>query len=102
MFSLNSKKRKSKEPAIEDPRESKTLVYVALGLTVTGAILALIPTIIMIMPFYEISFSNFYLDPMFYILLAGIILVTVGLIMHRKVTPPMQFDETERLKSRLE
>ena len=102
MFSLNAKRSRIKEPAIEDPRENKILVFIALGLTVAGAILSLVPTILIISPVYVLEWSTIYKDPLFYIFLAGIILVTAGLIMHRKVTPPMDINEQERLRSRLE
>ena len=102
MFILNAKRRRIKEPAVEDPREKKWLVYIALGITVAGAILALVPTIFIINPAFQISWNTIYKEPLFYIFLAGIILTTVGLIMHRKVTPPMDVNEQERLRSRLE
>ena len=102
MFNLNAKRRRNKEPAVEDPRENKYLVFIALGLTVAGAILSLVPTILIISPVYVLEWSTIYKDPLFYIFLAGIILVTAGLIMHRKVTPPMDINEQERLRSRLE
>jgi hypothetical protein len=102
VFTLNPKIKKTKEPAVEDPRQNKILVYIALGLTVAGAILALVPTILIISPVYELTWSTIYKDPLFYIFIAGIIITTVGFIMHRKVTPPMDLNEQERLRSRLE
>ena len=102
MFSLNARRKRNKEPAVEDPRKNKWLVYIALGITVAGAILSLVPTILIISPLFELTFQNFYKLPLFYIFLAGILLVTAGLIMHRKVTPPMDLNEQERLRSRLE
>ena len=102
MFILNLKRKKIQEPKIEDPREKKYLVYIALGITIAGAILALVPTILIISPIYVLNWSTIYKDPLFYIFLAGIILTTVGFIMHRKVTPPMDITEQEKLRSRLE
>ncbi|MHA1125310.1 MAG: hypothetical protein ACTSO7_05525 [Candidatus Heimdallarchaeota archaeon] len=101
---MNSKRKRSiiKEPSVVDPRQNKTLVYVALGLTIAGAILALVPTILIISPLYNLSWQTIYLDPLFYIFLGGIVLTTVGFVMHRKVTPPMDINEQEKLRSRLE
>ena len=102
VLNVSSRKRKAKEQAIEDQRQNKWLVFIALGITVAGAIMALVPTIIMITPLYTISWNTLFRDPLFYILLGGVVLTTVGLIFHRKVTPPMDVTETEKLRSRLE
>jgi hypothetical protein len=87
---------------VEDPRRNKIWLYVAVGMTVVGAIMALIPTIIIITPGFDITFQNFYKSPYFYIFLAGLVILTAGFILHRKITPPMEPTETEQLKTRLE
>ena len=83
-------------------KRSKALLYFAFALTAIGAILSVIVTIIIFMPTFELTKSNFYKIPHFYLLLTGLILVTAGLILQRKITPPMEVAEAKKLRSRLE
>ncbi|MHA1629894.1 MAG: hypothetical protein ACTSXO_08920 [Candidatus Heimdallarchaeota archaeon] len=92
----------SEEP--EEPHRSKTLLYLAFGLAVTGAIMMFIPTVFIFVPGLvpELSWSTFYKLPIFWVLVAGFVILTAGLILHRKITKPMRYAEMEKLKSRLE
>lgn len=87
----------------EEPQRNKLLLYIAFALTAIGAIMAVAVTILIVIPdFIEISWSTLFTNPLFYILITGIILVTAGLIMQRIITPPMKQIEREKLRSRLE
>lgn len=99
---MNKAKKKSKEDTAEEPQRNKILLYLAFALTAIGAVMALVPTIIVFMPNYNLEWSTLFYDPLTYVLIAGIVLVTVGLIMQRVITPPMKISETEKLRSRLE
>jgi len=89
------------EPS-DEPQRSKVLLYISFALTAIGAAMALAVTILVITPNFEISWSTLFTNPLTYILIAGLILVTAGFIMHRVITPPMKATETEKLRSRLE
>lgn len=90
------------EPSNE-PQRSKVLLYISFALTAIGAAMALAVTILIVIPdFIDISWSTLFTNPLTYILIGGLILVTAGLIMQRVITPPMKAIETEKLRSRLE
>ncbi len=98
-------KRQSKvmQEPIAEPQRSKVLLYISFALTVIGATMALSVTVLIVIPGYiELSWSTLFTNPLTYILIVGLILVTAGLIMQRIITPPMKATETEKLKSRLE
>ncbi|MBD3189069.1 MAG: hypothetical protein GF308_00410 [Candidatus Heimdallarchaeota archaeon] len=84
-----------------DPRRNKRLLYLAFGLTGLGGVLALISTIFILIPSVELTWSNLFRIPWTYILLSGLIILTAGFILHRRITPPMKREE-EILRSRLE
>jgi hypothetical protein len=62
----------------------------------------IIPTILIFMPQFELTWDIVFKIPHTYIALGGLILVTTGLIIQRKITPPMEHAEREKLRSRLE
>ena len=96
-------KKESEEQKSEAPKRNKYLLYLAFALTAIGAVMALVPTIFIIIPdFIDISWDTLFQNPLTYILLTGLVLVTAGLILQRVITPPMKISETEKLRSRLE
>ena len=64
--------------------------------------MTLIPTILIFMPWIELKWENLFSYPHTYFVLAGLVILTAGLILQRKVTIPMDRAETEKLRSRLE
>jgi hypothetical protein len=94
--------RKSKQPAEEPPKRNKALLYVAFGMSIMGAIMLVVPTILIFMPQVNLEWSNLFKYPHTYIALGGLILVTAGLILQRRITPPMERKEMDKLRSRLE
>jgi hypothetical protein len=101
---MNRKKKQTQQEdsGQQEPQRNKLLLYLAFGMTAVGAVMAVVVTIIMFMPSYQISWSTLFLDPLTYVLIGGIILVTAGFILQRVITPPMEFDEYEQIRSRLE
>ncbi len=87
---------------VKGPHKSKPLLYLAFGLSITGAALMVIPTILIFMPWIELKWENLFSYPHTYIVLAGLIILTAGLILQRRITVPMDRAETEKLRSRLE
>lgn len=95
--------QEGEEEGQKAPQRNKYLLYLAFALTAIGAVMALVPTIFIIIPdFIDISWDTLFQNPLTYILITGIILVTAGLILQRVITPPMKISETEKLRSRLE
>ncbi|MHA1212746.1 MAG: hypothetical protein ACTSSH_09820 [Candidatus Heimdallarchaeota archaeon] len=97
-----SKKRTNSEPEKFEPPRSKALLYFAFALAALGAVLMVIPTILIFMPDIELTWTTVFTLPHTYVALAGSVILTIGLILHRKITPPMDKIETEKLRSRLE
>ena len=101
---LARKKQVAESDSQEPPTRNKYLLYLAFGITAVGAVMALVPTILIFTPLYDeyFSWTAIWQLPLTYVLIAGVIMVTGGLILQRVITPPMKFDETEKLRSRLE
>ncbi|NHJ46897.1 MAG: hypothetical protein FK733_03835 [Asgard group archaeon] len=95
-------KKSDKIEETGEPRRNKTLLYLAFALSIIGAGMLLIPTILIFMPWIELTWQNLFKYPHTYIALGGLVLLTAGLILQRKITPPMERKETEKLRSRLE
>ncbi|NHJ87758.1 MAG: hypothetical protein FK734_20015 [Asgard group archaeon] len=97
-----SKKTSKEQTESTEPPRNKTLLYFAFALTAVGAALAVLPTILIFLPDVQLTWSNLFKLPHTYIALSGIVLVTIGLIIQRKITPPMDKLEEKKLRSRLE
>jgi len=99
-----TKKESMTEEPEEQPHKSKALLYIAVALSFTGAAMMVVPTIFILVPDLvpNFSWSTFYKLPIFWVLVAGFIILTAGLILHRRITKPMQYAEVEKLRSRLE
>ncbi|MBN1329411.1 MAG: hypothetical protein JXA54_08050 [Candidatus Heimdallarchaeota archaeon] len=98
---MSRKESKEKSESNEPPR-NKALLYFAFILTAIGAVLTVLPTILIFLPEVELSWSTVFTLPHTYIVIAGLVLVTTGLIIQRKITPPMDKLEEKKLRSRLE
>lgn len=83
------------------PQRNKLLLYLAFALSGIGGALAVVSTIMIFQPWIELTWSNLFKIPWTYMLLSGLIILTAGFILHRKITPPMKREE-EILRSRLE
>ncbi|NPE08795.1 MAG: hypothetical protein GNW80_10985 [Asgard group archaeon] len=97
-----SNKKTSQEAVPESPHKSKALLYLAFSLSAIGAALMVIPTILIFMPWIELKWENLFQYPHTYFVIAGFVVLTIGLILHRKITTPMDMKKTEELRSRLE
>jgi len=97
-----SSKSKASRFEVSGPPRNKYLVYLATALAAIGVVLIVIPTILIFMPTFDLTFSNLFRTPHTYIAIGGLIFLTAGFILHRKITPPMEVTETEKLRSRLE
>lgn len=84
------------------PQRNKLLVYLAFGLTAIGAIMAIIPTVRIILPDFELTVKSLFGTPYLYIAIAGLILVTIGLILQRKITPEMKITEVDKYRGRVD
>lgn len=83
------------------PQRNKLLLYLAFALSGIGGALAVVSTIIIFQPWIDLSWSNLFRIPWTYMLIGGLIILTAGFILHRRITPPMKREE-ELLRSRLE
>ncbi|MFW9923697.1 MAG: hypothetical protein ACFFDW_10475 [Candidatus Thorarchaeota archaeon] len=99
---MKKQKEQAKHEGPEEPQRNKALLYFAFALTAVGAVTALVPTVIIFLPITEITWQTLFQNPLTYILITGVVLVTAGLILQRVITPPMKMTETQKLKSRLE
>ena len=85
------------------PPRNKYLLYFAFALTAIGAAMALAVTILLFIPgFINLTWQNLFRIPYTYVLIAGLIFVTAGIVLQRVITPPMATKDTEKLRSRLE
>jgi len=98
-----SKKNTSQDEAVQQgPHKSKALLYLAFSLSAIGAALMVIPTILIFMPWIELKWENMFSYPHTYFVIAGFVVLTAGLILHRRITAPMEIAKAEELRSRLE
>jgi len=97
-----SDKNTSQEIDQKGPHKSKPLLYLAFGLSIAGAALMVIPTILIFMPWIELKWENLFSYPHTYFVIVGFVVLTAGLILQRRITVPMDRAETEKLRSRLE
>ncbi|NHK32292.1 MAG: hypothetical protein FK730_13135 [Asgard group archaeon] len=97
-----SKKSNKSSDKVQEPVRSKALLYFAFALTALGAAMLIIPTILIFMPQFELTWDIVFKIPHTYIALCGLGLITTGLIIQRRITPPMEHAEREKLRSRLE
>ena len=99
---MSKKKNPQEETTEQGPYKSKALLYLAFGLSFAGAALMVIPTIFIFMPWITLTWENLFRYPHTYIALSGFIILTAGLILHRRITIPMERAKIEKLRSRLE
>ena len=99
---MSKKQAKSEEATEGAPTRSKFLLYFAFSMTAIGAAMLVVTTVLVFMPNFELTWDIVFKIPHTYIALGGLILVTTGLILQRRITKPMDFKETEQLRSRLE
>ncbi|NHJ40615.1 MAG: hypothetical protein FK731_11330 [Asgard group archaeon] len=97
-----SKKSNISNEKPQQPQRNKALLYFAFALTAIGAAMLIIPTILIFMPQFDLSWNIIFKIPHTYIALGGLIFVTAGLIIQRRITPPMEHTELKKLRSRLE
>ncbi|MCG3253260.1 MAG: hypothetical protein KAX09_05380 [Candidatus Heimdallarchaeota archaeon] len=99
---MSEKKIPQEETDEKGPHKSKPLLYLAFGLSIAGAALMVIPTILIFMPWIELKWENLFSYPHTYFVIAGFVVLTAGLILQRRITTPMEMEKTAKLKSRLE
>jgi len=99
---LSNKKTSQDEAVPQGPHKSKALLYLAFSLSAIGAVLMVIPTILIFMPWIDLKWENLFQYPHTYFVIAGFVVLTAGLILHRRITAPMDMAKTEELRSRLE
>ena len=99
---MSKKQAKSEESTDGAPARNKLLLYFAFGMAALGAAMLVVTTVLVFMPNFELKWETVLKIPHTYIALSGIILLTAGLILQRRITKPMDLKETEQLRSRLE
>lgn len=97
-----SRRKEKRTENTQEPKRNKALLYLAFALTAIGAAMLIIPTIFIFMPNFNLTWDIVFKIPHTYIALGGLVFVTAGLILQRKITPPMEQAEREKLRSRLE
>ncbi|MBK5114064.1 MAG: hypothetical protein KGD59_05195 [Candidatus Heimdallarchaeota archaeon] len=99
---MSDKENFQEETAVQGPHKSKPLLYLAFGLSIAGAALMVIPTILIFMPWIELKWENLFSYPHTYFVIAGFVILTAGLILQRRITTPLEREKVEKLRSRLE